>query len=189
MTAFFKDVVQEESGALAVTSAPWNSRKTKLALWWVGATQGINTARTMAPTKCHAAEKVAIQARILVLIVLTMPWMARITAATTSLQDLFRRCVKRCTLNIFGQVHVHVDQSAGKASAQTSVDGQELLLCQDVAVAEGPHARDVIGQREVNAGCDCNLTQKVEPACTVWHQYCSALSCRDSGSRKIAVSS
>lgn len=66
------------------TSVPWKSRKTKEALWWVGAMQGMRMASTSEPRKCHAAEKVLIHASTLVLMVFTMPWIASTAAGHRS---------------------------------------------------------------------------------------------------------
>lgn len=72
------------------------------------------------------------------------------------------------TLNSPGRLrHAVKCQDAWKALL-TSVDCQQLALCKDVAIGERPHAGNVIGQREVNAGCDRHLAKQVEPACAMW---------------------
>ena len=53
----------------------WNSVKTKLALWCLGATAGSRMARKMEPTTCQAAENVDTQASTRVGIVFTRPCM------------------------------------------------------------------------------------------------------------------
>lgn len=58
----------------------------------------------------------------------------------------------------------HIDRAGH--DALTSIDGEQLCLIEDVAIGERPHAGDVIGQGEVYAGRDGNLTQQIEPACS-----------------------